>query len=118
MPDVRELLIIVPQVAASTAEFAPACCRQSSLLAPRLWYGNPVAAEPFADGETVLLLDRGENRRLVRLRAGAKAHGHKGYLEHDRIIGAREGVLVRSSTGATYLVFRPRLVPDQAIPDV
>jgi tRNA (adenine57-N1/adenine58-N1)-methyltransferase catalytic subunit len=68
-----------------------------------------VAAEPFADGETVLLLDRGENRRLVRLRAGAKAHGHKGYLEHDRIIGAREGVLVRSSTGATYLVFRPRL---------
>lgn len=68
-----------------------------------------MAAEPFADGETVLLLDRGENRRLVRLRAGAKAHGHKGYLEHDRIIGAREGVLVRSSTGATYLVFRPRL---------
>jgi tRNA (adenine57-N1/adenine58-N1)-methyltransferase len=68
-----------------------------------------VAAEPFADGEIVLLLDRGENRRLVRLRAGGKAHGHKGYLEHDRIIGAREGVLVRSSTGATYLVFRPRL---------
>jgi tRNA (adenine57-N1/adenine58-N1)-methyltransferase len=68
-----------------------------------------VAAEPFAEGETVLLLDKGENRRLVRLRAGAKAHGHKGYLEHDRIIGAREGVLVRSSTGATYLAFRPRL---------
>ena len=68
-----------------------------------------MAAEPFADGETVLLLDRGENRRLVRLRTGGKAHGHKGYLEHDRIIGAREGVLVRSSTGATYLVFRPRL---------
>jgi tRNA (adenine57-N1/adenine58-N1)-methyltransferase len=68
-----------------------------------------VAAEPFVDGEIVLLLDRGENRRLVRLRTGAKAHGHKGYLEHDRIIGAREGVLVRSSTGATFLVFRPRL---------
>ena len=68
-----------------------------------------MAAEPFVDGEIVLLLDRGENRRLVRLRTGAKAHGHKGYLEHDRIIGAREGVLVRSSTGATFLVFRPRL---------
>src|SRR3954463_3985698 len=64
---------------------------------------------PFAEGETVLLLDRGENRRLITLRAGAKAHGHKGYLEHDRIIGASEGVLVRSSSGATYLVFRPRL---------
>jgi tRNA (adenine57-N1/adenine58-N1)-methyltransferase len=68
-----------------------------------------VSAEPFAEGEIVLLLDRGENRRLVTLRAGAKAHGHKGYLEHDRIIGAREGVVVRSSSGATYVVFRPRL---------
>jgi tRNA (adenine57-N1/adenine58-N1)-methyltransferase len=68
-----------------------------------------VTAEPFAAGETVLLLDRGENRRLITLRAGAKAHGHKGYLEHDRIIGAREGIVVRSSSGATYVVFRPRL---------
>src|SRR3954470_17956439 len=64
---------------------------------------------PFAEGEIVLLLDRGENRRLITLRVGAKAHGHKGFLEHDRIIGAREGVLIRSSSGATYLVFRPRL---------
>jgi tRNA (adenine57-N1/adenine58-N1)-methyltransferase len=68
-----------------------------------------VSAEPFAEGETVLLLDRGENRRLVTLRAGRKAHGHKGYLEHDRIIGTREGTVVRSSSGATYVIFRPRL---------
>jgi len=68
-----------------------------------------VSTEPFAEGEIVLLLDKGENRRLVTLRVGGKAHGHKGYLEHDRIIGAREGVVVRSSSGATYLVFRPRL---------
>jgi tRNA (adenine57-N1/adenine58-N1)-methyltransferase len=68
-----------------------------------------VSATPFAEGEIVLLLDRAQNRRLVRLRAGAKAHGHKGYLEHDRIIGEHEGVVVRSVSGATYLVFRPRL---------
>ena len=68
-----------------------------------------MSVEPFAEGEVVLLLDRAENRRLVRLRAGAKAHGHKGYLEHDRIIGQTEGVNVRSVGGATYLVFRPRL---------
>src|SRR5688572_10162482 len=64
---------------------------------------------PFVEGEIVLLLDRMQNRRLVRLRAGAKAHGHKGFLEHDRIIGEHEGVVVRSVGGATYLVFRPRL---------
>jgi tRNA (adenine57-N1/adenine58-N1)-methyltransferase len=66
-------------------------------------------AQPIAEGETVLLVDRGGNRRLVTLKAGGKAHGHKGYLEHDRMIGAREGVVVRSSSGATYVVFRPRL---------
>lgn len=45
----------------------------------------------------------------MTLKAGGKAHGHKGYLEHDRMIGAHEGVVVRSSSGATYVVFRPRL---------
>jgi tRNA (adenine57-N1/adenine58-N1)-methyltransferase len=64
---------------------------------------------PFSEGETVLLIDRGGNRRLLKLRAGAKAHGHKGFLEHDRMIGQPEGVLVRASSGSTYLVFRPRL---------
>ena len=68
-----------------------------------------MSAQPFREGEVVLLLDRALNRRLVRLRAGAKAHGHKGYLEHDRIIGQSEGIVVRSVGGATYLVFRPRL---------
>jgi tRNA (adenine57-N1/adenine58-N1)-methyltransferase len=72
-------------------------------------YGYPVSAIPFQEGEIVLLLDRAQNRRLVRLRAGAKAHGHKGYLEHDRIIGQHEGMVARASSGATYLVFRPRL---------
>ena len=68
-----------------------------------------MAAQPFREGEIVLLLDRAQNRRLVRLRAGAKAHGHKGFLEHDRIIGEPEGTVARASSGAKYLVFRPRL---------
>jgi len=68
-----------------------------------------VAADPFREGEIVLLVDRAQNRRLVRLRAGAKAHGHRGYLEHDRMIGEPEGTVVRASSGAMYLVFRPRL---------
>jgi tRNA (adenine57-N1/adenine58-N1)-methyltransferase len=68
-----------------------------------------VAAEPFAEGEIVLLLDRAGNRRLVSLRVGARAHGHKGYLEHDQIIGQREGVTLRATGGKVYLAFRPRL---------
>jgi tRNA (adenine57-N1/adenine58-N1)-methyltransferase len=68
-----------------------------------------VAAEPFAEGEIVLLLDRAGNRRLVTLRVGARAHGHKGFLEHDQIIGQREGVTLHATGGKVYVVFRPRL---------
>jgi tRNA (adenine57-N1/adenine58-N1)-methyltransferase catalytic subunit len=68
-----------------------------------------VAARPFAEGETVLLLDRAGNRRLVRLRAGGRVHTHKGSLEHDRLIGEDEGVFVRTSTRAVYVAVRPRL---------
>jgi tRNA (adenine57-N1/adenine58-N1)-methyltransferase len=68
-----------------------------------------VAGRPFAEGETVLLLDRAGNRRLVRLRAGGRVHTHKGYLEHDRLIGEDEGLFVRTSTGVAYVAVRPRL---------
>lgn len=68
-----------------------------------------MAAQPFAEGESVLLLDRVGNRRLVRLRAGGRIHGHKGFLEHDTLIGADEGTLVRTSNGTVFLAVRPRL---------
>ena len=68
-----------------------------------------MAARPFAEGDTVLLLDRAGNRRLVRLRPGGRVHSHKGYLEHDRLIGADEGVTLRTQTGAVYTAVRPRL---------
>ncbi|MCC6177180.1 MAG: tRNA (adenine-N1)-methyltransferase [Chloroflexi bacterium] len=57
----------------------------------------------------MLLLDKAGNRRLIRLKAGGKAHGHRGYVEHDRIIGEPEGSSVRTSTGTAYQAFRPRL---------
>ena len=56
-----------------------------------------------------MLLDRAGNRRLIRLRAGGRVHGHKGYLEHDRLIGEHEGLLVRTQSGAVFTAVRPRL---------
>jgi tRNA (adenine57-N1/adenine58-N1)-methyltransferase len=76
---------------------------------PGLWYPLGVAARPFAEGESVLLLYRTANRRLIRLRAGGRFHSHKGYLSHDALIGEPEGVVVRSSLGAIFTVVRPRL---------
>ncbi len=68
-----------------------------------------MAARPFSEGDTILLLDRAGNRRVVRLRPGERFHSHKGFLEHDRLIGAEEGISLRTQTGAVFTAIRPRL---------
>ena len=68
-----------------------------------------MAGRAFAEGEWVLLLDRGGNRRLFRLRAGGRFDSHKGYVDHDRLIGEDEGLTVRTQSGAVYVAVRPRL---------
>jgi tRNA (adenine57-N1/adenine58-N1)-methyltransferase len=63
----------------------------------------------FQEGESVLLVDRSGRRRLVRLRAGARFHSNKGTVEHADILDAEQGALIRTSTGAPFTVWRPRL---------
>jgi tRNA (adenine57-N1/adenine58-N1)-methyltransferase len=43
------------------------------------------------------------------LRPGASFHTHSGIVEHDRLIGRPDGVVVRSSGGARYVALRPTL---------
>jgi len=64
---------------------------------------------PLADGDLVLLVDRKQRRYLVTLRSGGQFHSHAGVLDHDSLIGAEEGVRVRSSGGAELLAVRPTL---------
>jgi tRNA (adenine57-N1/adenine58-N1)-methyltransferase catalytic subunit len=63
----------------------------------------------FQEGESVLLVDRSGRRRLVRLRSGARFHSNKGTVEHADLLGAEQGALIRTSTGAPFTVWRPRL---------
>ena len=63
----------------------------------------------LAAGERVLLVDPKRRRYLVTLRPGAEFHSHAGYVPHDEIIGAEEGVTVRSTRGTRYVVLRPTL---------
>jgi len=60
-------------------------------------------------GERVLLLDVKRRRYLVVLAAGGEFHSHAGYVAHADIVGASEGVVVRSTRGAEYTVLRPTL---------
>jgi tRNA (adenine57-N1/adenine58-N1)-methyltransferase catalytic subunit len=69
-----------------------------------------VNGEPFRSGDRVILLDGKGRRYLVRLEAGAAFHYHGGAVPHDLMIGSEEGTTVHSSTGASLVCFRPRLV--------
>ncbi|CAN5748357.1 tRNA (adenine-N1)-methyltransferase [soil metagenome] len=64
---------------------------------------------PLAAGERVLLVDSRGRRYLVTLAAGQQWHSHAGGLEHDSLIGAREGARVRTSSGARIVAIRPGL---------
>ena len=64
---------------------------------------------PFEAGERVLLVDSRDRHFLVRLQPEGTFHFHGGAVPHDLILGAGEGVVVHSNTGARLLCLRPRL---------
>lgn len=63
----------------------------------------------FADGDHVLLVDAKQRRKLVRLETGSTFHSHAGTLDHDELIGAPEGITVRTSRGMRFTAVRPTL---------
>ncbi|MDH3397809.1 MAG: tRNA (adenine-N1)-methyltransferase [Acidimicrobiia bacterium] len=65
--------------------------------------------KPFHSGETCLLLDAKGRHYLITLSPGLEFQYHAGVLSHDEIIGASEGVALRSSGDARLVALRPRL---------
>lgn len=68
-----------------------------------------MTGQPLETGEPVLLIDRKSRRYLFDLAAGREFHTHAGVVAHDDIIGGSEGVRLRSSRGAVFLVLRPTM---------
>lgn len=66
-------------------------------------------SRPFAEGDKALFLDAKSRRYLVTLAAGGQFHTHAGYVRHEEVIGKEEGITVRSTANARYLVVRPTL---------
>lgn len=64
---------------------------------------------PLTDGERVLLIDSKDRRYLVRLASGQQFHSHAGIVEHDELIGAPEGIAVRTTRGSRFTAFRPTM---------
>jgi len=64
----------------------------------------------FLAGELCLLSDVKDRKHLVTLDEHGTFQFDRGILSHGDIIGTPEGSTLRSSTGATLVVMRPRLV--------
>ena len=60
-------------------------------------------------GERVMLTDAKDRQYLITLKPGSAFHTHSGIVQHDDIIGALEGSVVRGSTERGFLVLRPTL---------
>jgi tRNA (adenine57-N1/adenine58-N1)-methyltransferase len=63
----------------------------------------------LSEGEWVRLTDAKGRKHNVALRAGAEFSTKKGQIRHDDVIGRPEGIVITSSLGGEYQVFRPLL---------
>lgn len=64
---------------------------------------------PFKAGDRVQLTDSKGKMYSFFLQPGNQWHSHKGWINHDEIIGKAEGVVLLSSSGTSYQAFRPLL---------
>ncbi|MFL6099457.1 MAG: tRNA (adenine-N1)-methyltransferase [Actinomycetales bacterium] len=75
--------------------------------------GEPTGAErrrgPFAAGDRVQLTDPKGRMHTITLAPGKQFHTHRGIFDHDELIGAAEGTVVRTTSGIEYLALRPLL---------
>ena len=68
-----------------------------------------VSAAELKQGERVMLIDAKDRHYLITLREGAEFHTHAGIVQHNDIVGALEGSLIRGSTERSFLALRPTL---------
>ncbi|HEY2502251.1 MAG TPA: tRNA (adenine(58)-N(1))-methyltransferase TrmI [Mycobacterium sp.] len=68
------------------------------------------ATGPFTVGERVQLTDAKGRHYTIELAEGSEFHTHRGAIAHDDVIGLEQGSVIKSSSGAPFLVLRPLLV--------
>lgn len=71
--------------------------------------GSDLRRGPFAEGERVQLTDSKGRLHTITLAPGKQFHTHRGYLQHDELIGAPDGSTVTNTAGFQYLALRPLL---------
>ena len=68
-----------------------------------------IGSGPFKEGDRVQLTDSKGKMYSFYLSKGGQWHSHKGWINHDSIIGVSEGTTLLSSSGTQYQAMRPLL---------
>lgn len=63
----------------------------------------------FKNGDRVQLTDEKGKLYSFFLQNGNQWHSHKGWINHDDIIGKSEGIILKTNSGTSYQAFRPLL---------
>ena len=64
----------------------------------------------FAYGERVQLTDTKGRMYTITLTKGAQWHMHKGWINHDEIVGKSEGSILETNSGLKFQAFKPLLM--------
>lgn len=72
-------------------------------------HGAAARRGPLRPGERVQLTDEKGRMHTITLTPGGAFHTHKGFLQHDQLIGVAEGTVLESTTGQQYQALRPLL---------
>ena len=71
--------------------------------------GAALRRGPFRVGERVQLTDERGRMNTITLESGGAFHTHKGFLNHDAVIGQPDGSVVTNTAGHQYQALRPLL---------
>lgn len=72
-------------------------------------HGSEDRGGPLREGDRVQLTDPKGKLHTITLQSGMQWHTHRGWIEHDHLIGQNEGVVVTTTGGTAYLALRPLL---------
>lgn len=61
----------------------------------------------FAVGDRAQLTDSKGKLHTITLTAGGQWHTHKGWIEHEELVGHPEGIVVKTTQGVPYLALKP-----------
>ncbi|RLP69587.1 HAD family hydrolase [Mycetocola reblochoni] len=76
---------------------------------PSMTTASPANSGPFRYGDRVQLTGPKNKLHTIALKPGASFHTHRGFINHDDLVGLPDGSVVSNSVGVEHLALRPLL---------